>query len=158
MKCLSGFAEVPYQVPPWSLPDAPRMPKNKSKEASLVPALKARLYRQVLVAKCLPGGAEGPYQAISPPKMLYILGTRLEGTFGTFGKCRLNSAWRISCANLIVAGVLQSPCVSAVDVLLSCGFCTCTTCDSNTMATSYDIVCAEEHTVAVPTHKGGRGE
>ena len=25
VKCLSGFAEVPYQVSPWSLPDAPRM-------------------------------------------------------------------------------------------------------------------------------------
>ena len=56
----SGFAEVPYQVPPWSLPDALRMPKNKSKEACLVPAPKARLYRKVLVAKCFPGCAEGP--------------------------------------------------------------------------------------------------
>ena len=62
VKCLSGFAEVPYQVPPWSLPDAPRMPKNKSKEAYLVPAPKARLYHKVLVAQCLPGSAEGPYQ------------------------------------------------------------------------------------------------
>ena len=58
VKCLSGLAEVPYQVPPWSLPVAPRMPKNKPKEAYLVPAPKARLYPKVLIAKCLPGGAE----------------------------------------------------------------------------------------------------
>ena len=58
VKCLSGLAEVLYQVPPWSLPDAPRMPKIKPKEAYLVPALKARLYRKVLVAKCLSGCAE----------------------------------------------------------------------------------------------------
>ena len=38
------------------------MLKNKSKEAYLVPAPKARLCRKVLVAKCLPGCAEGPYQ------------------------------------------------------------------------------------------------
>ena len=62
VKCPSGFAEVPYQVPPWSLPVAPRMPKIKPKEAYLVPAPKARLYPKVLIAKCLPGGAEGPYQ------------------------------------------------------------------------------------------------
>ena len=55
VKCLSGLAEVPYQVPPWSLPDAPRTPKNKSKEAHLVPAPKARLYRKVLVS----GRAQG---------------------------------------------------------------------------------------------------
>ena len=71
-KCLSGFAEVPYQVPPWSLPVAPRMPKNKPKEAYLVPAPKARLYPKVLIAKCLQGGAEGPYQGqpLSPRKSL----------------------------------------------------------------------------------------
>ena len=51
VKCLSGFAEVPYQVPPWSLLDAPRMPKNKSKEAYLVRALKVHLYRKVLVSR-----------------------------------------------------------------------------------------------------------
>ena len=55
MKCLLGFAEVPYQVPFWSLPDAPRMPKHKSREAYLVAAPKTRLYRKVLVAKCLQG-------------------------------------------------------------------------------------------------------
>ena len=72
VECLSGFAEVPYQVPPWSLPVAPRMPKNKPKEAYLVPAPKARLYPKVLIAKCLPGGAEGPYQGqpLSPRKVL----------------------------------------------------------------------------------------
>ena len=32
VKCLSGFSEVPYQVPPWSLPDAPRIPTNKLKD------------------------------------------------------------------------------------------------------------------------------
>ena len=93
VKCLSGFAEVPYQVPPWSLPDAPRMPKNKSKEAYLVPAPKARLYRKVLVAKCLPGGAEGPHQgqSLSPRKSFKnVLGTRLEGTFEC--KARLENA------------------------------------------------------------------
>ena len=84
VKCRSGVAEVPYQVRPWSLPDAPRMPKNKSKEACLVPAPKARLYRKVLVAKCLPGVAEGPYQGqpVSPRTCFKnVLGTRLEGTF-----------------------------------------------------------------------------
>ena len=70
VKCLSGFAEVPYQVPPWSLPVAKRMAKNKPKEAYLVPAPKARLYPKVLIVKCLPGGAEGPYQGqpLSPRK------------------------------------------------------------------------------------------
>ena len=68
VKCLLGFAEVPYQVPPWSL----HVAKNKPKEAYLVRALKARLYPKVLIAKCLPGGAEGPCQGqpLSPPKML----------------------------------------------------------------------------------------
>ena len=42
VKCLSGFAEVSYQVPPWSLPDAPRMPRNKSQKLYLVQAPKAR--------------------------------------------------------------------------------------------------------------------
>ena len=82
VKCLAGFAEVPYQVPPWSLPVAPRMPKNKPKEAYLVPAPKARLYPKVLIVKCLPGGAEGPYQGppLSPRKSFKnVLGTRLEG-------------------------------------------------------------------------------
>ena len=70
VKCFSGFVEVPYQVPPWSLPVAPRMPKNKPKEAHLVPAPKARLYPKVLIAKCLPWGAEGPCQGqpLSPRK------------------------------------------------------------------------------------------
>ena len=93
VKCLSGFAEVPYQVLLWSLPDAPRMPQNKSKEARLVPAPTARLYRKVLVAKCLPRGAEGPYQGqpLSPRKCLKkVLGTRLEGTFEC--KARLENA------------------------------------------------------------------
>ena len=90
VKCLAGFAEVPYlaevpyQVPPWSLPDAPRMPKNKSKEACRVPPPKARLYRKVLIEKCLPGCAEGPYQGppLFPRKCFKnVLGTRLEGTF-----------------------------------------------------------------------------
>ena len=38
VKCLCSFAEAPYQVPPRSLLDAPRMPKKKSKEACLVPS------------------------------------------------------------------------------------------------------------------------
>ena len=93
VKCLSGFAEVPYQVPPWSLPVAPRMPKNKPKEEYLVPAPKARLYPKVLIAKCLLGGAEGPYQG--QPLCLRkcfknVLGTRLEGTFEC--KARLENA------------------------------------------------------------------
>ena len=54
MKCV---AEVPYQVPPLSLPDAPRMPKSKSKEAYLVPASKARRYCKVLAVKCFSGCA-----------------------------------------------------------------------------------------------------
>ena len=62
VKCLSGFAEVPYQVPPWPLPDASRMPKNKSKEAYLVPVPKACRYCKVLVVKCFAGCAEGPCQ------------------------------------------------------------------------------------------------
>ena len=62
VKCLAGFEEVPYQVPPWYLPNASRMPKNKSKEAYLLPAPKARLYRKVLMEKCLPGCADGPCQ------------------------------------------------------------------------------------------------
>ena len=93
VKCLSGFAEVPYQVPPWSLPVAPRMPKNRPREAYLVPAPKARLYPKVLIAKCLPGGAEGPYQGqpISPRKSFKnVPGTRLEGTFEC--KARLENA------------------------------------------------------------------
>ena len=93
VKCLPGFAEVPYQVPPWSLPVAPRMPKNRPKEAYLVPAAKARLYPKVLIAKCLPGGAEGPYQGqpLSPRKCFKnVLSTRLEGTFGC--KARLENA------------------------------------------------------------------
>ena len=93
MKCLSGFAEVPYQVPPWSLPVAARMPKNKPKEAYLVPASKARLYPKVLIAKCLLRGAEGPYQGqpLSPRKCFKnVLGTRLEGTFEC--KARLENA------------------------------------------------------------------
>ena len=63
------------------------MPKNAqhiSKEAYLVPAPKARLYRKVLAAKCLPWCAEGLYQGkpLSPRKSLKnVLGTRLEGTF-----------------------------------------------------------------------------
>ena len=76
VKCLSGLAEVP--------PHSPKMPKNKSKEAYLVPAPKARLYRKVLIAKCLPGCAEGPYQGqpLSPRECFKkVLGTRLEGTF-----------------------------------------------------------------------------
>ena len=46
--------------------------ENKSKEEYLVPAPKARLYRKVLIEKCLPGCAEGPYQGqpLVPPKML----------------------------------------------------------------------------------------
>ena len=62
---VPGATLVPPRCPknaPWSLPVAPRMPKNKSKEAYLVPAPKARLYPKVLIAKCLAGGAEGPYQ------------------------------------------------------------------------------------------------
>ena len=93
VKCVSGFAEVPYQVPTWTLPDAPRMPKNQSKEAYLVPAPKARLHRKVLVAKCLPGCAEGPCQGqpLSPRKCFKnVLGTRLEGTFEC--KARLENA------------------------------------------------------------------
>ena len=93
VKCLSGFAEVPYQVPPWSLPVAPRMPKIKPKEAYLVQAPKARFYPKVLIAKCLPGRAEGPYQGqpLSHRKCFKnVLGTRLEGTFVC--KARLENA------------------------------------------------------------------
>ena len=93
VKCLSGFAEVPYQVPLWSLPVAPKMPKNKPKEAYLVPAPKARLYPRVLIGKCLRVGAEGPYQGppLSPRKSLKnVPGTRLEGTFEC--KARLENA------------------------------------------------------------------
>ena len=73
MRCLSGFAEVPSQVPPWSLPDAPRVPKNKSKEACLVPAPKARWYCKVLAVKGFPVGAVGPYQGqpLSPRKIVF---------------------------------------------------------------------------------------
>ena len=69
------------------------MPKNKSKEAYLVPARKARLYRNVLVAKCLLGCAEGPCQGqpLSPRKCFKnVLGTGLEGTFEC--KARLENA------------------------------------------------------------------
>ena len=97
LKCLSGFAEVPEGATlvagPSPMPQGPRMPNNKSKEARLVPAPKARLYRKVLVAKCLPGGAEGPYQGqpLSPRKCFKnVLGTRSEGTFER--KARLENA------------------------------------------------------------------
>ena len=112
VKCLLGFAEVPYQVPPWSLPVAPRMPKNKPKEAYLVPAPKARLYPKVLIAKCLPGGAEGPYQGqpLSPRKVKtkkrtwYQVG-RHVWVQGTFGKCRSYSfsihAWNYLASNCL---------------------------------------------------------
>ena len=103
-----GFPNMPFREVPFGfrrgtvpgpgatlLPVAPRMPKNKPKEAYLVPAPKARLYPKVLIAKCLPGGAEGPYQGqpLSPRKNFKkrTWTTRLEGTFeckGTFGKCR----------------------------------------------------------------------
>ena len=69
------------------------MPQNKFKEAYLVPALKARVYRKVLVAKCLPGCVEGPYQGqpLSPRKCFKnVLGTKLEGTFER--KARLENA------------------------------------------------------------------
>ena len=80
VKSLSGFAEVPYQVPPWSLPVAPRMPQNKPREVYLVPDTKPRLYPKVLIAKCLPAGAEGPYQGqpLSPRKCFKnVLGLRV---------------------------------------------------------------------------------
>ena len=75
---------------------APKCPKISRKSfAYLVPAPKARLYRKVLVAKCLPGWAEGPYQGqlLSPRKCSKkaLSSTSLESTFerqGTFGKCR----------------------------------------------------------------------
>ena len=94
VKCLSGFAKVPYQVPPWSLPDAPGMLKNKSKEAYLAPAPKARLYRKVLVAKCHPGCAEGPYQGqlLSPPeyalKAYFVPGWKASSSARHVWKCR----------------------------------------------------------------------
>ena len=94
VKCLSGFAELWYQVPPWYGTSCPKnAPQKKSKEACLVPAPKARLYRKVLVAKCLPGCAEGPCQGqpLSPRKCFNtLLGTRLEGTFEC--KARLENA------------------------------------------------------------------
>ena len=95
VKCLSGLAEVPYQVPPWSFPDAPRMPKNKSKEAHLLLAPKARLYRKFLVAKCFPGCAEGPCQRDSPfpPRKCFKNWYLVPGWKGTFErKARLENA------------------------------------------------------------------
>ena len=53
-----------------AIPDAPRVPKNKSKGGYLVPAQQARLYCKVLIAKCFPRCTEGPYQGqpLSPRK------------------------------------------------------------------------------------------
>ena len=99
VKCLPGFAEVPYQVPPWSLHVAPRMPKNKPKEAYLVPAPKARLYPKRLIRSyCeVPPRLQGVQRdrtrdsPLSPENALKnVLGTRLEGTFEC--KARLENA------------------------------------------------------------------
>ena len=59
-----------------------------------IPAPKARLYRKVLVAKCLPGCAEGPCQGrpLSPRCFENVFGTRLESTFEC--KARLENADR----------------------------------------------------------------
>ena len=91
------------------------MPKNKPKEAYLVPAPKARLHPKVIIAKCLPGGAEGPYQGqpLSPQKRFKnVLGTRLEGTFEC--KARLENpvqSWSLE--------VRQEPVFLACEVLMS---------------------------------------
>ena len=94
VKCLSGFGHrTRCHSGPSPMPQ--ECPQKKSKEACLVPAPKARLYRKVLVAKYLPGGAEGPYQGqlLSPRKCLKnVLGTRFQGTFGC--KARLENAER----------------------------------------------------------------
>ena len=65
VKFLSGFAEVPYQVPPWSLPDAPKNAQTMSKEAYLVPTPKARLYRRVRVANF--ANPPASYRSLSGP-------------------------------------------------------------------------------------------
>ena len=95
VKCLSGFAEVPYQVPPWSLPVAPRMPKNKPKEAYLVPAPKARLYPIRFLLRSASHGVQRDRTRDSPfpsPRKRFknVPGTRLEGTFEC--KARLENA------------------------------------------------------------------
>ena len=84
VKCLSGFAKVPYQVPPWSLPNAPRMPQNK----------------------CFPGCAERPCQG-QPlfPENENVPVTRAEGTFEC--KARLKNAdngscHSVSCSSLVL--------------------------------------------------------
>ena len=69
------------------------MPKSKPKEAHLVPTLKARWFCKVLIVKCFPECAEGPYQdSPFPPE----IGTRCEGTFEW--KARLANAESSVCA------------------------------------------------------------
>ena len=130
VECLSGLAEVPYQMPPWSLPrreyhqscsqpgfraekkgaisehflfiflwlgqkrsgqkkraqpwyahksgkcPGQRTPKNKSKEAYLAPAPKARWYCKFLAVKCFPWCAEGRTRdSPSPLERKKVLGT-----------------------------------------------------------------------------------
>ena len=86
----SGFRRdtVPGATVVFSLtPDTPRMPKNKSKKAHLVPAPKARQYYKVLAVKFFPGCAEGQRQGqrqgqpLSPQKLLKTCLVPVEGTF-----------------------------------------------------------------------------
>ena len=95
----SGFSKHAFREVPFGfrrgrgtvLPQ--ECPKISPKKRTWYQPRRHVLYPKVLIAKCLPGGAEGPYQGqpLSPRKSFKnVLGTRLEGTFEC--KARLENA------------------------------------------------------------------
>ena len=86
VKCLSGVAEVPCQVPPLSLPppNAPRMPKNISKKNVPGASPEGTLVLQGSCCEVLPSACRGTVAGRAPfPSKWFenVLGTRCEGTF-----------------------------------------------------------------------------